>query len=103
MFGMSQDQLMGLLRQLLPLIGGLFVGLGWISPTFLSHATEIILQVAGPLSIIVGVIWSAIANSKASILTSAAKMPEVKSIVVADTPTGNDLADATARPEVVVK
>lgn len=103
MFGMSQDQLTGLIRQLLPVVGTLLGALGWVTPDKWAGITAFILQAVGPLLVLASLVWSVIANTKASILASAAKMPEVNKIEVANTDAGNTLADATARPEVVVK
>lgn len=79
---MTADQLMGLVRQVLPLLGGLAIGLGWLTADQVGKITQLVLQIGGPLITLIGVIWAFVANSKASILTSAANMPEVKKIVL---------------------
>lgn len=100
---MTQDQVMGLLRQLLPAIGALALVLG-VSQTTVSYWTNLILQIAGPISIVVGVIWSLVANSKKSILTSAANMPEVKEITIDKTaPAASELAGAGTPNNVIAK
>ena len=52
---MTQDQLMGLLRQLLPVIGGLALAFG-VSQSEVNYWTALVLQIAGPLSIIAGTV-----------------------------------------------
>ena len=96
---MTQDQLMGLIRQLLPVVGGIAVALGWFTADQVGKLMQVILQIAGPVSVVLGAIWSLIANGKVSILTSAANMPEVKKIVVAaaeSTPEATEAARSLA-------
>lgn len=69
----TQDQWMGQLRQLLPVIGTLLTALGWITPEAWAGYTTIILTVAGPLMIFGSMVWSLIANSRKSIMISATK------------------------------
>ena len=82
---MTQDQFMAMLRQLLPALGGLALGLGIMSPDQIAKWTSIVLQIAGPLSVLVGVIWAMVANNKSSIVQSVASMPETN---VRTTPSG---------------
>lgn len=95
------DQFMGLMRQLLPVLGTLAVTLGWATQETINTWIALILQIVGPLGIIGGVVWSVIANSKSSILQSAAKMPEVKSITITDPNLAN--AAKAADPQTDVK
>jgi hypothetical protein len=69
---MTQDQVMALARQLLPILGTLMTVLGFKSAT--AQATvDLILQIIGPIFVLGSVIWSFIANTRASIMASAAK------------------------------
>ena len=77
---MTTDQIMALIRQALPLLGGVAIALGWFTADQVSAFTQVILQIAGPGLAFIGVVWSFFANNKTSILTSAANMPEVKEI-----------------------
>jgi len=77
---MTKDQLMGLLRQVLPLIAGIAVGKGWLTVDQAGTVTTLILQIIGPLGALGGMIWAAMANSKSSIIQSVAAMPETKVI-----------------------
>ena len=96
----TQDQVMGLLRQLLPLLGGIAVGLGWLTKDEVAGYSALILQSVGPIMIIIGWVLSMIANSKTSILKSAAAMPETRVVANGATTTitihDPDLAQAAA-------
>lgn len=93
---MTQDQFMGLLRQVLPIVGSLLVTMGWMTPADEMRWITLAMEVAGPGFIIYGVVWTFIANSKKSILTSAANMPEVKNIVLdPNKPQTSELNQAT--------
>lgn len=87
---MTQDQIMGLLRQLLPVLGGIAVALGWISPETVASLTAKILAIAGPLAVLAGVVWSWVANKPTSV---AASMGANTSTVV--TPAANGTATVT--------
>lgn len=85
MFGMTNDQLMGIVRQIVPILGTLATSFGWLSATQVTGITSIVYQIAGPALLLVGIVWSLIANSKTSILTAAANIPELaKPIEVTD-------------------
>ena len=72
---MNQDQIMGLLRQVLPIIGGIATALGWLSPDKVASLTATILAIAGPAAMLVGVVWSLIANKQTSIAASLGANP----------------------------
>lgn len=82
MLGLSQEQIMGLLRQILPLIGGMAVAMGWLTTDQVGKYTQFILQIAGPIMVGWGVIWSFFANSKSSLITKVADLDEVKNVVL---------------------
>ncbi|HUP80487.1 MAG TPA: hypothetical protein VM260_18205 [Pirellula sp.] len=88
---MTADQIMGLLRQVLPVLGALAVSFGWIAPDKVAPITANILAVAGPAMMLGGTIWAILANSKTSIIKSATKMDEVDS---------NKLAAAITDPQL---
>lgn len=76
---MTTDQVVGLIRQLLPFMGGLLTAFGFSredSSSLIANISEIL----GPSATIIGLIWSYEANSKKSILESASKMPEVQQV-----------------------
>ncbi len=76
---MTQDQVMGIVRQVLPFIGGIAVGKGWLTTSQAAELSTLIMQVAGPIFIVGSSIWAFKANSKSSIIASATNMPEVDS------------------------
>lgn len=96
---MSWDQISGLLRQILPFAGGILVALGWFNPDQAQTVITNIAAIIGPISTIIGIVWSIKANTKSAILTSAAAIPEVKRIEVSS----QDLAASIPAPEVVAK
>ena len=82
MMGLSKDQWFGLLRQVVPILGGMLVALGWVPESvIISIKANMETILAGVSSIIVAAsaVWAAIANSKKSIIASATQMPEVDS------------------------
>lgn len=92
---MTQDQITGLLRQLLPVFGGIAIALGWLTADQVGKWTGILLQAVGPMSVIGGIVWSLLANSKTAIITAAANMPEVKKVELTTTPEAKSLEAAT--------
>jgi hypothetical protein len=69
---MTQDQFVAQLRILLPALGMLATILG-VKSTTANQVVDLILTCIGPIMIIGSSIWSVIANSRASIMASAAK------------------------------
>jgi hypothetical protein len=66
----STDQIAAQLRLLLPALGAVLTTFGLTKEA--SYTTTALL-VAGPLSILIGMVWSLIANTRKSIMASAAK------------------------------
>jgi len=74
---------MAQVRQLLPILGTLMTVFGVSSAT--AQATvNMLMSIAGPITLIGSALWSYYSNSKASILTSAANMTEVKAVKLED-------------------
>lgn len=93
---MTQDQIMGLIRQLLPIVGTLLVTFKLMSPESLAGFTDKALLVIGGLMPVISLVWAYFANNKSSILKSAAQMPEVKEIKLDPTkPETTTLNDVT--------
>jgi hypothetical protein len=82
MFGMSSDQILALIRQILPVLGGIAVTFGWLTPGQVETTTATVLSIAGPALIIASTIWSVVAHTQANTLTSAAAIPNVKTITL---------------------
>jgi hypothetical protein len=72
---MSQDQIMGLLRQVLPILGGIAIARGWLMPASVASLTNTVLSVVGPVFVIAGVVWSLISNKQTSIAASIGANP----------------------------
>ena len=68
----SQDQVMGQLRVLIPALGTVATALG-LSQAEAGSYTQMALASIGPISYLVVVVWSFIANSRASIMKAASK------------------------------
>ena len=69
---MTNDQLMGLLRQFMPIIGTMLTVFGLSSATA-NNLVNLIMSGAGPAMTLYSLVWSFIVNSRASIIASAAK------------------------------
>ena len=68
----TQDQIMGQLRVVIPALGTIVSAIG-VSSTSVGYWEGIILAAVGPISYLITVVWSLIANSRASIIASAAQ------------------------------
>lgn len=81
---MRMDQLMGLLRQVLPALGMVAVTLGYLDQASADNLINQITVVAGILLTATGSLWSLKANTQASILQSAGEMEDVRVVEVSD-------------------
>lgn len=100
MLGMSQEQLLGLLRQVLPIVGTLLVSLGFMKPETFSAWTATIMTIAGPLMIIWSAVWSLIDKTRDSMIAKAdviAKDPTspLKALVMTNTVEGREITNST--------
>lgn len=73
---MTQDQVMGLLRQLLPVIGTILTAFGWTDAAGWANWTNMIMAAAGPAMILGSAVWTVIANTKAAKIKAVAAMKE---------------------------
>src|SRR5258708_21214704 len=69
---MTIDQVMALLRQVMPIVGTMLTVFG-LSSTTANNIVNLIMTGAGPVLTLASIIWSFIANTRASIMASAAK------------------------------
>ena len=69
----TQDQLMGQLRVVIPAIGTIVSAFGIMSADKTGAWVSALLTAVGPISYLLSAGWSFIANSRASIMASAAK------------------------------
>ena len=69
---MTTDQIMALLRQVMPIVGTMLTIFGLSSATA-NSIVNLVMTGAGPALTLASLIWSFIANTRASIMASAAK------------------------------
>lgn len=69
----SSDQLVAQLRILIPILGTLISATGWVSAEQMGPIISNLLILIGPVTYLATAIWSLYANSRASIMTAAAK------------------------------
>ena len=77
---MTNDQVMGLVRQALQLAGGVITGVGWLTQGQVDEVTQNALQAIGPVMNLLAFYWAWKANSKHSILASVANMLIVRRV-----------------------
>lgn len=99
MLGLSQEQILGLLRQLLPVIGTVLTATGVVKAGSWGTVETLILTIAGPLMIAGSAIWTTITNTQRALVAKVdeiAKDPKspVLGVVTTNTPEGRDLADS---------
>src|SRR5258708_2723061 len=69
---MTNDQTMALIRQVVPIVGTMLTLLG-LSKATTNAIVDLVMSSAGPAITLGGIVWSYIANSRASIIAAAAK------------------------------
>lgn len=69
----TQDQVMGQLRVIIPAVGTIITAIGIASPDKVGSTTAALMTAVGPLAYLIVAVWSFFANSRASIMASAAK------------------------------
>ncbi len=69
---MTTDQVMALLRQVMPIVGTMLTVFGLSSATA-NNIVNLVMTGAGPTITLAGIIWFFIANTRASIMAAAAK------------------------------
>lgn len=99
MLGMSNEQLLGLLRQILPIVGAVAVSLGWMKPDEVGGFIATALSVAGALLIIVSAIWTLVTNARNALIKKAdviAKEQDspLKALVMTNTREGREMAES---------
>lgn len=92
---MNSEQIVGLIRQFLPFIGGIVTALGWNKAGEFDALSAAFVQAIGPVMTLGSVIWSLVAKTNASLVTSAAKVPGVATITLQPNAAGQALAPVT--------
>jgi len=92
---MTIDQVMALLRQVMPIVGTMLTVFGLSSATA-NNIVNLIMSGAGPALALTSVVWSFIANSRTSIMTAAAKpvAPGIPAPMIILPPQEADLAQS---------
>lgn len=75
---MTQDQVLGQVRQILPAIGWVLIFTGKISPETWGAFMAVAPQALGGLLVLGSAAWALFANTRTSIMKSIAKMPETE-------------------------
>ncbi len=89
---MNQDQLLGLVRNLVSLGGGFAIGRGYLTG-------EQVTLVGGIVGAVAPVLWSYFAHTDAAKLSAAAALPDVKKIVTVASPVSAGVASVAQDPE----
>jgi|SRR6267142_688453 len=82
----NQDQVLGLVRNLLMLGGGIAVGKGWLT-------TDQITLIGGAGASIIPLVWTFFAHTDSAKLAAVTALPDVRKIVTVASPT-NDAVKA---------
>jgi hypothetical protein len=77
---MNREQLIGLLRHLLPFIGGIATARGYITQEGWAVFSEQLLQLAGPVITIAGLVWSYMDKTDKALVGKVIAMPEVSRV-----------------------
>jgi hypothetical protein len=100
---MNKEQLIGLLRHLLPFIGGLATGSGYISQEGWAIFSEKMLQVAGPAITLAGLVWSYMDKTDKALEEKVIAIPEVSRVECMPTREGRELAASVPNEDVVAE
>ena len=84
---MNQEQLLGIVRVIVPVLLSYVAGSGWI-------ATGDIAQITAAIVTLAAVIWSVFAHAKANMVKTVAALPEVSKVEVHPTHEGIELRKA---------
>jgi hypothetical protein len=98
---MNKEQVIGLLRHLLPFIGGIATARGYIAQESWTVFSEQLLQMAGPVITIAGLVWSYFDKTDSAIVAKAIALPDVAKIECCDTEEGIELATSVPHKDVV--
>lgn len=100
---MSQDNIMVIVRLVLHIGGTIMTTLGWLSPADVGQVTELVLQIVGPITNLIALIWTALAQTASAKIASAAQLPQVTQITVTDPTTAAVVKAAAPQTEVKVE
>jgi len=69
---MTKEQIEGLIRQMMPVIGGIFMALGFMTADKWNTVMTVTFELMGPVLIIASTVWSVMSKTRTAILISAA-------------------------------
>lgn len=91
---MTQQQIMDLLRQILQVFGTVATAFGFLSADAVAQWTATILQIAGPLAMIGGVVWGILDNRKSKLVADVDQMSGIAGVVTTKDQEGVALANS---------
>lgn len=101
----SSDQVTAQIRQILPILGTTATLLGWVEPDKANAIVTNVLALIGPVMILSGIVWSALANTHKAIVQSAANIPDTVVLtrpdIAEDTPNNPNVIAINATPTEV--
>jgi hypothetical protein len=87
---MNQDQLLGLLRNLISVGGGYAIGRGWLNG-------EQVTLLGGLVGTLVPLLWTVFVHTDSAKIAAASALPDVAKIIVAPTAPTDSAAAVAAR------
>jgi hypothetical protein len=100
---MNREQIIGLLRHLLPFIGGIATSGGYISEEGWAIFSEQFLVFAGPAITLGGLLWSYMDKTDKALVEKVIALPEVSRIECTPTKEGKELAESVPNEDVVAE
>lgn len=97
MFGMNQEQVTGLVRQILLIVGTLAAALGWATPEKVAGWTATVLSLVGPGFMLASVVWGAVSKTQTNLIATAATQTDANGIKLISKVDLNPLAQGTAQ------
>lgn len=98
---MNYEQVTGLIRQILPVVGGVAIAFGWLTKDQVGTLVTNVAAAAGPLMIIGSTIWSLVNKTDKAIVAAANALPQVQGVVTKPTEEGRELAASVPSSTVV--
>ena len=86
---MNQDQVLGLVRNLLALGGGIAVGRGWLN-------SEQLTLIGGAAGTLIPLAWTLFAHTDSAKIAAVAALPDVRKIVTIASPASDAVKAAVA-------
>lgn len=91
---MTEQQKLETLRQVLQAIGAIVAALGFMSADAVASWINTIMQISGPLVMVVSIVWGFVANRKANLVAAVDGMEGVAGVVTTNTTEGRELANS---------